>query len=122
MAAPPGATAAVLKGISLNVAQSKRLAAATNRSAIAPRDARCSSSAGEPLSKPHACASEYGRGCLRASWLNLIDTLSTGLPSTGTALGAEITGSLLRGWGADPAACAAARRRATALRTRRNTR
>lgn len=52
----------------------------------------------------------------------LADRLSTGLPSTGVALGTEITGSLLRGWGADPAACATARRRAEALRTTRGTR
>lgn len=32
----------------------------------------------------------------------MVDSLSTGLPSTGGALGAELTSSLLLGWGADP--------------------
>lgn len=32
----------------------------------------------------------------------MVDGLTTGLPSTGAALGGEITASLLRGWGADP--------------------
>lgn len=39
----------------------------------------------------------------------MVDALTTGLPSTGPALGAELTASLLRGWGADPADLAAAR-------------
>jgi AcrR family transcriptional regulator len=32
----------------------------------------------------------------------MVDGLTTGLPSTGRALGEELTGSLLRGWGARP--------------------
>ncbi len=32
----------------------------------------------------------------------MVDGLITGLPTTGTVLGEEITGALLRGWGADP--------------------
>ena len=39
----------------------------------------------------------------------LADGLATGLPSTGTVLGIEITGSLLRGWGADASALTTAR-------------
>jgi len=39
----------------------------------------------------------------------LVDGLATGLPTTGTALGAEITAALLTGWGADPHSLAAAR-------------
>ncbi len=34
----------------------------------------------------------------------LVDKLSTGLPTTGVRLGAELTDSLLRGWGADAGA------------------
>ena len=45
----------------------------------------------------------------------LIDGLTTGAPSTGAALGAEITATLLRGWGADPSSCRAARERAAVL-------
>lgn len=41
----------------------------------------------------------------------MVDSLSTGLPSTGGALGAELTSSLLLGWGAHPDEL----RRATAL-------
>jgi AcrR family transcriptional regulator len=40
----------------------------------------------------------------------LADRLPTGLPSTGRALGSEITGALLRGWGANPADTEVARR------------
>lgn len=39
----------------------------------------------------------------------LVDGLATGLPTTGSALGAEITAALLRGWGADPSLLADAR-------------
>jgi AcrR family transcriptional regulator len=39
----------------------------------------------------------------------LVEGLATGLPTTGAALGAELTASLLRGWGADPTDLAAAR-------------
>jgi len=39
----------------------------------------------------------------------LVESLATGLPTTGAALGAELTASLLRGWGADPTDLAAAR-------------
>ncbi len=39
----------------------------------------------------------------------LVDRLSTGVPITGAGLGAEITESLLRGWGADAEHLAAAR-------------
>ena len=45
----------------------------------------------------------------------MIDGLTTGAPSTGAALGSEITATLLRGWGADPAGSRAARARAAAL-------
>lgn len=38
----------------------------------------------------------------------LLDWLPTGIPSTGRALGQELTASLLRGWGARPADVAAA--------------
>jgi AcrR family transcriptional regulator len=47
----------------------------------------------------------------------LTDRLSTGLPSTGASLGSEITGALLRGWGADQATTAAARTHAHGWRT-----
>lgn len=39
----------------------------------------------------------------------LADRLTTGLPTTGVALGEEITDALLRGWGADPDRLVAAR-------------
>ena len=39
----------------------------------------------------------------------LVEGLATGLPTTGAALGAELTASLLRGWGADPTDLATAR-------------
>lgn len=39
----------------------------------------------------------------------MVDALSTGLPSTGAALGDELTTSLLRGWGADADELAQAR-------------
>jgi AcrR family transcriptional regulator len=39
----------------------------------------------------------------------MVDSLSMGLPSTGAALGAEITASLLSGWGADARLLTAAR-------------
>ena len=39
----------------------------------------------------------------------MVDSLTTGLPSTGRALGDELTGALLRGWGARPDELAAAR-------------
>ncbi len=39
----------------------------------------------------------------------LVDELSTGLATTGPALGNELTSSLLRGWGADPTALLEAR-------------
>jgi AcrR family transcriptional regulator len=45
----------------------------------------------------------------------LVDGLATGLPMTGVALGGEITGALLVGWGADPAEVAEARRLADDL-------
>ncbi len=45
----------------------------------------------------------------------MIDGLSTGAPSTGAALGGEITSALLRGWGADPLRSAAARARAAEI-------
>jgi AcrR family transcriptional regulator len=47
----------------------------------------------------------------------LADRLTTGLPSTGAALGSEITASLLRGWGADPTATSSARNHAARWRT-----
>ena len=40
----------------------------------------------------------------------LLDALGTGVPTTGSALGAELTESLLRGWGAEPEALQLARR------------
>ena len=43
------------------------------------------------------------------------DELSTGMPTTGAALGAELTGALLRGWGAQPVDVATARRLADEL-------
>ncbi len=39
----------------------------------------------------------------------LVDGLTTGLPTTGARLGAEITDALLAGWGADPDEVVAAR-------------
>jgi AcrR family transcriptional regulator len=45
----------------------------------------------------------------------MVDGLTTGLPSTGRALGQELTASLLRGWGAAPGPLAAARELAHAL-------
>jgi AcrR family transcriptional regulator len=39
----------------------------------------------------------------------LTDGLTTGLPATGAAIGRELTASLLRGWGADPADLTTAR-------------
>lgn len=45
----------------------------------------------------------------------LVDGIGAGLPTTGAQLGEEITDSLLRGWGADPAHLAAARALAAAL-------
>ncbi len=45
----------------------------------------------------------------------LADELSTGMPTTGEALGKELTGALLRGWGARPADVTVARRTADAL-------
>ncbi len=45
----------------------------------------------------------------------MIDGLATGAPSTGAALGSELTDTLLRGWGADPDRCRSARGRAAAL-------
>lgn len=39
----------------------------------------------------------------------MVDGLTTGLPSTGPSLGRELTGALLRGWGARPDQLAAAR-------------
>lgn len=41
----------------------------------------------------------------------LTDGLVTGMPTTGAALGTQLTDALLAGWGADPAALAAARAR-----------
>lgn len=41
----------------------------------------------------------------------LTDGLVTGMPTTGAALGTALTDALLAGWGADPAALAAARER-----------
>jgi AcrR family transcriptional regulator len=43
----------------------------------------------------------------------MVDTLTTGLPSTGAALGTEITASLLIGWGAAPDELATGRELAT---------
>lgn len=45
----------------------------------------------------------------------LIDGLSTGAPSTGAALGAELTSALLRGWGGSPELIARARHLAQEL-------
>jgi AcrR family transcriptional regulator len=45
----------------------------------------------------------------------LADRLATGMPTTGVALGDDITGALLRGWGAAPAEVASARRTADGL-------
>jgi hypothetical protein len=45
----------------------------------------------------------------------MVDSLTTGLPSTGRALGDELTGALLRGWGARPAELVTARGLAHAL-------
>ena len=45
----------------------------------------------------------------------MIDGLTTGAPSTGAALGSELTATLLRGWGAEPVRSRAARERAAAL-------
>ncbi len=45
----------------------------------------------------------------------MVDGLTTGLPSTGPALGNELTGALLRGWGARPEELDAARRLAHEL-------
>ena len=50
----------------------------------------------------------------------LVDGLRTGLPSTGPALGTELTGSLLRGWGAAPDDLRAARAIAQSLPTARD--
>jgi AcrR family transcriptional regulator len=47
----------------------------------------------------------------------LTDRLRTGLPSTGSSLGSEITGALLRGWGADRSVATEARSLAHAWRT-----
>ena len=47
----------------------------------------------------------------------MVDSLTTGLPSTGPALGDELTGALLRGWGARPGELAAARDLAHQLAT-----
>ena len=47
----------------------------------------------------------------------MVDGLSTGLPSTGRALGAELTAALLRGWGARPDELAAGRELADVLAT-----
>lgn len=48
----------------------------------------------------------------------MVDGLTTGLPSTGRALGEELTGSLLRGWGARPRDLDAARALADELAQR----
>ncbi len=45
----------------------------------------------------------------------MIDGLTTGAPSTGAALGTEITATLLRGWGAEPERSRSARARAIEL-------
>ena len=45
----------------------------------------------------------------------MIDGLTTGAPSTGAALGTEITATLLRGWGAEPERSRSARERAAGL-------
>lgn len=45
----------------------------------------------------------------------MVDSLSTGLPSTGPALGSELTGTLLRGWGARERELVAARELAHSL-------
>jgi AcrR family transcriptional regulator len=45
----------------------------------------------------------------------LADRLATGMPTTGVALGDDITGALLRGWGGVPAEVTAARRAADGL-------
>lgn len=52
----------------------------------------------------------------------MADGLTTGLPTTGTALGRVLTDSLLLGWGADPAALAAAHELALTLPRRRTAR
>ena len=45
----------------------------------------------------------------------MVDSLSTGLPSTGIGLGRELTASLLAGWGASPNQLVAARDEAARL-------
>jgi len=45
----------------------------------------------------------------------MVDSLRTGLPSTGKALGEELTATLLAGWGADPSELRTARELAAAM-------
>ena len=81
------------------------LAAAVEAGALAPRPAGT-----DPLDRPVDGA--YVRTVAWVSALNgvlLADGLTTGLPTSGAELGDELTGALLRGWGADPQRLAAAR-------------
>ena len=81
------------------------LAAAVEAGALAPRPAGT-----DPLDRPVDGA--YVRTIAWVAALNgvlLADGLTTGLPTSGADLGNELTGALLRGWGADAAHLAAAR-------------
>lgn len=87
------------------------LAEATDRGALAAHEDRR-----DPIGEP------IGGDVLRTfAWivaLNgalMVDALTTGLPSTGGALGAELTSALLTGWGADLAERDEARSLADAL-------
>ena len=89
------------------------LAHAVELGALAPRRA-----ATDPIDQPVDGA--FVRTIAWVVALNgalLADDLPTGVPSTGTTLGAELTQALLVGWGADPAALAAARAIASSFAT-----
>lgn len=80
------------------------LAAAVEAGALAPHDP-----ASDPIDQPLD-----GALVRTLSWVSalngalLVDGIVAGLPTTGAVLGAEITRSFLLGWGASPAALAAA--------------
>lgn len=80
------------------------LAAAVEVGALAPHDP-----VADPLDQPlDGAIVRTFAWVVAMNGALLVDGLVTGLPTTGAVLGTEITASLLRGWGADPAALATA--------------
>lgn len=87
------------------------LAAAVEVGALAPHDP-----VADPLDEPlDGAVVRTFAWVVALNGALLVDGLVTGLPTTGTALGEEITVALLRGWGAEADRLAAARPIAAAL-------